>query len=139
MAKVNLDIEYDFDFFVLGIASHLPDYRLGWSINKKLSIALEKSDNPIQVLQKDKRTFVYFDRFYFLDTETQLELFLIDNINAGLRFIPEVKQADYLMLIRGGNKQDLKRIQTAITQIDQVLMVFEVNVDELKSKEKLLF
>ncbi len=139
MAKFELDIEYDFDFYLLGIASHLPDYRLCWSINKQLDLNLAKSDKPLKILQKDKLNVVSFDVFCGIDEDLQAEFNMIDNICEGMRLIPEVKQADYLLLIRGLSAADCKAVQLKINRIEQVLTAFPINVTELKSKEKLLF
>ncbi len=139
MARFELEIDYDFDFHLLGIASHLPDYRLCWSINRQLGLELTKSDQALKTLQKDKLTFVSFDVFCYVNEENQVEYNLIDNINDGIRLIPEQKQADYFLMIRGLPQSELKPLQLSINKIDQVLTTFPVEVTELKSKEKLLF
>lgn len=139
MARFELEIEHDYEFDLLGIASHLPDYRLCWSINRILEIDLGKSEHPLKILQKDKKTLVSFDVFCFVDEDNQIEYNLIDNINEGIRLIPELKQADFLLMLKGMSKPQLERIRQNINKIDQVLTTFTINVEELKSKEKLLF
>jgi len=139
MAKFDLDIEYDYDFHLLGIASHLPDYRLCWAINNQLELQLAKSDSPLKILQKDKASLVSFDVFCGVNEETQEEYNLIDNLNEGVRFIPEVKNADYILQVKGATELGFKNIQQQINRIEQVLTTFVINVSELKSKEKLLF
>ncbi len=139
MRRFELEIDHDYEFHLLGIASHLPDYRLCWSINRQMGLDLGKSEKPLKTLQKDKLTYVSFDVFCYTDPETQVEYNLIDNIYDGIRLVPEQKQADYLFLVRGIQDSDLTRIQQSINKIDQVLTSFKIEVEELKSKEKLLF
>lgn len=139
MAKFELEVEHDYEFFLLGIASHLPDYRLCWSINRALELELTRSEKPIRILQKDKVTYDAFDVFCFVNPENNIEYFLIDNIKDGIRLLPELKQADYLFMIREGNMTLHSEIKTKISEIAQVLTTFPIVVHDLKSKEKLLF
>ncbi|MES2629839.1 MAG: IPExxxVDY family protein [Bacteroidota bacterium] len=138
-ARFELDIEYDYDFQLLGIASHLPDYRLCWAINRQLGFNLQKSENPIKTLQKDKLTYVSFDVFCHTDEEHQVEYFLIDNINSGIRLLPEQQQADYLLMVKGMHASGCRELMQAVNKIDKVLTTFAIEVESLKSKEKLLF
>lgn len=42
MSKFQLQIDYDFDFRLIGISCHARDYRLCWALNNHLEIQLEK-------------------------------------------------------------------------------------------------
>ena len=52
MKKHLLEIEYDYDFVLIGISSHEKDYRVCWALNNKLGLELVKTE-PFEI--KDKK------------------------------------------------------------------------------------
>ena len=60
MAKQQLNIEYDYDFFLLGLVCQAKDYRLCFEVNKKLGVEFNKIDTgkwisfPLTGLQLQK-------------------------------------------------------------------------------------
>ena len=45
MSKLVLELEYDFDFFLLGVSSHVANYRLAWGMNQQFELDLERVDD----------------------------------------------------------------------------------------------
>ena len=52
MKKSRLDIEYDFDFELLGIHSSARGYKLAWEINQALGIQLVKQPDLVVGFKK---------------------------------------------------------------------------------------
>ena len=77
MAKHKLILEDDFSFDLIGICSSNADYRLSWSINKKLSIALQKDEDLSLHVKKEGDHLYSFYSFY--DELEHVEYYLVKN------------------------------------------------------------
>ncbi len=139
MTKFQLDVDYDFDFKLIGISCHAHDYRLCWSLNKKLNISLEKihRDNAKSGLKKNGVAIESLFTFY--DEENHTSYQLLYNKNENQLLLPEQKKADFLLIIDQKNENKYQETLTSIREIDLVLTAFTIEVDSLKSKENLIF
>lgn len=137
MAKLTLEIVEDYDFELLGICSHIKDYRLSWSINQNLGFDLIK-EADLELNQKSEVQCYSF--FSFIDDENLVEYYLISNRCENGLLIPEEKKSDYFLLIkgvlRGGEKEEILK---QISSLKHVLTIYEIEVNTLKSKNNLLF
>lgn len=139
MTKFQLEVDYDFDFKLIGISCHAHDYRLCWSINNKLNTSLEKihRDNAKSGLKKNgvaiESLFTYYDE------ETHSSYQLLYNKNENQLLLPEQKKADYLLIIDQINEEKFQEALTKLREIDIILTAFPIEVDSLKSKENLIF
>ncbi|MFB9051887.1 IPExxxVDY family protein [Formosa undariae] len=156
--KLNLeDFLEDVDYILIAIHSRLEDYRLAYYINSKLKLNLVRRAQDID--------YKYFSAAYpIFEWKDDLNLItynLVSNIckreedslhSSGSLFaneekiiksynlVPELKNVDYLMKI---TKEDLQiseqLIVNKIQQIPEVITTYMVNVDQLKSKDNLIF
>lgn len=136
MAKFILSFEEDYPYLVFGITSTTKDYRMCWSLNKALNISL-KRENALDIYSKDKgiighSCFVYEDEVY------SAKYRLVENKHAHSRFLPEVVQADYLLIVDETEKVDKTEILRKIKSIRQVLLAFNIDIDTLKNKQNLM-
>jgi hypothetical protein len=132
-----LDITEDVDFSLLGISSHVKDYRLCWEINNALSIDLVKEDS---ILENKGEEEINFSVSRFLDEENHLTFELIANKSEGNVLLHELAQLDYLLKVSGPqNELDIADYRNKIQNIDHVLTVVNINPNELKSKFSLMF
>src|SRR3954466_9882740 len=107
MAKLVLNIEYDFDFTLIGISCHEKDYRLSWTINNKLGIDLSKEKDLEIDVKKHKEPMIH--SFFAFEEEDQFKQFyLINNRGTKGLLVPEQKQADYFLMIKGTISADEK-------------------------------
>ena len=88
MSKFSLEIEEDFDFFMLGICSHIKDYRLCWEINHEMDIDLIKDQNLEVVENGEQRSFT-FNAFEGGDSPN--DYYLIGNKSEYGYLVPEEK------------------------------------------------
>jgi hypothetical protein len=137
MTKYQLEVEYDYDFILIGISCHAKDYRLCWAVNNALGLALEKEDEDVEILHKKEKS--QHSVFSFYHEENYTEYTLVLNRGTHGLLIPEQKQADYMLLIRNNFGDDLSEILSKIRRIDFVLTAFEIDVERLKSKQNLQF
>lgn len=131
-----LDDFDDYDYKLIGISSHAPDYRLSWAINQSLNTQLIKS-KEVELLKRGKQ--ILFSCFSFLDEETEKEYRLIANKNNKDLLIPEQKQVDFFLHLYDVTDEEFEEILVKIKRINIILICFEVNVANLKSKQNLVF
>jgi len=139
MAKLVLNVEYDFDFFLLGISCHEKDYRLSWALNNSLHIELAK-ENDLQIDAKKNSKPLMHSIFTFDNEQEYRQYYLISNRGSNGFLVPEQKQADYFLLIKGSlMTEDKPSIIKRVKETSMVLTAFEIDPNQLKSKENLLF
>ena len=138
MGKLTLDLEYDFDFSLIGISCHAPDYRLSWALNKHFDIDLERLKDID--LQLDKTTKGFFSFYSFDDEESHTAINLISNRSSAGYLIPEMKQMDYFIQYWGPFSDiEFVDFNQQIRGLPVVLTSLIVDPIELKSKHNLLF
>lgn len=140
MAKLSLDIEFDYDFLLIGISCHEKDYRLCWAINKQLGIELSKEPD-LEIKGKKQVETTGHSLFMFVDEEHYIEYFVITNRSAqGGMLVPEHKQADFLLKVTGAVTPEQKdHILAGLKKLPMVLTSFSINPNVLKSKQNLVF
>ena len=136
MAKFTLEFEDVFDFKLIGIFSHVKDYRLCWEINKALSFDFQKSENLTITFKGNNQRYSFFE---YTNEEDMLDYYLIANRSEYGTLIPEEK-CDYFLLIKGIIKdRAFELLIKRIKELNLVLATAEIEVEQLKSKENLIF
>lgn len=155
--KLQLEDFDQIDYELIAIHTSLEDYRLAFKINQQLEILLSKNSEEIPIEVSKQNTS--FSRFTFEDEEKMMTWDLIQNKqeielpvqskNASLfqdkmvatqvNLITELKKADYLLKIEHENQIKLKDIINKINKIEAISTVYEVDANEIKSKNNLIF
>lgn len=142
MKKRKLEVEFDYNFVLLGIISALKEYKLAWLLNHNLEFQLDKSkDIEIDFLKSQN---LIISNYLFETEHSSFRLLKnksADQFERNQAFlIPELKRFDYLALVQGFedtlSTEDLKR---KLSSIPNVQYVQHFDVEELKSKENLVF
>ncbi len=153
MSKVFFQIEPEIDFELICISSHHRDYRLCWEINRNLKLDLKRIDEYF--LGTKEKPGELFTQFMYSDVTDHSDFYLISNrciaesgemrpedlfpTEDSVKLIPEMKQADYLLLIYGQlNEEDMKLLEDKLNGLSLVQAAWIQNVDELRSKYNLL-
>lgn len=138
MGKHTLEIEYDYDFVLIGISSHEKDYRICWALNNQLGLDLVKTD-ALEIKDKKQDDPSFFSLFSFELPDEFMEYFIIANRSEKGLLIPEQKQVDYFFIIRGEieNEKVMDMIRL-IKESSLVQTAFRVDVNALKSKQNLI-
>lgn len=139
MNKQTLKFELEYDFVLIAITTPLKDYRLCYTINKQLLIQFYRTDElKLQFGLGDAP--VYFSRFHYKAEQGETEFFLLANKGTEGYLIPEMKKADYFILVHNYiDQEDLEHLISGLNQIPEVLAAIEVDPRKLKSKENLIF
>lgn len=142
MSKFRLDIEYDYDFLLVGLVCHEKDYRLCWAVNRELAIDLERAE-PLAISLKKGEAPARFALYLHENNDNGTACFIVSNRSldetAGL-LVPEQKEADFLFVAKGpfGEREEMRMIE-GLKRIPFVLLTIRLVPAELKSKENLLF
>jgi len=166
MAKITLNIDYDYDFMLFAITAHEPDYKFCHKLNNQLQLAFQKED-PIELKNKNQANQLLFSLYTYINDE-QIEYNLLSNksfnqvannkqniANQPNLFseedesefvgqigylIPELSNYDYLLIIRAPYKPETAHeTERIIKEIDAVLKIQYTDVTDLISKNNLIF
>lgn len=158
-AKLTLELDYDFDFYVLGIRTDVPDYRLAYCVNKALEIHLNRSAHDL-LLEGRKGAgslncayFEYqeedYDRDWFLASNrgfregVQLGTGLFsgfDNEEQTDFLLPELKNFDFFFVVHGlHGPMEEQRIERIIGSLSHVVVAQTIDLEKVKNREHLLF
>jgi hypothetical protein len=137
MTKLLLNIEEEYDFYLIGISCHAKDYRLCWEMNRLLNIDLARTEDLDLNLKTSIGKFSFYE---FIDEENYSEYYLIANRSTKGFLIPEQKNTDFLFMIKGAAYDSvIDEISEKISSSEIVLTSYNIDVNSLKSKQNLLF
>lgn len=138
MSKLFLDLEFDFDFSLFGVSSHVANYRIAWGMNQLFEIDLERVDDVDLSFDSNKKGS--FSLYRFDDEESYTTFHLLSNRCDTGYLIPELKQIDYFIQYWGPmSDKELSSFKEELRGIPSVLASIQVDPMELKSRNNLLF
>ena len=138
MSKLVLEFEYDFDFALFGVSSHVANYRLAWGMNQLFEIDLERVDNIDLSFGLKKNG--EFSLYRFEDQESYTTIHILSNRCSIGYLIPELKQIDYFVQYWGPmSDNELSGFKYKLSDIPSVLASMEIDPMGLKSRNNLLF
>ena len=139
MPKFRLDVEYDYDFFLVGISCHEKPFRICWAINKELELNLEQTE-PLQISMKKNATATEFPLFAEEDQQHETAIYVIANKSENQVLVPEQESADYFFIAKGPfTVTDKERMMRQLKSISFVLMSYSIDPSTLRSKQNLVF
>lgn len=142
MAKItkhHLDFENEIDYDLIGICSHVGDYRLVWSINESLNVNLIKASELFEMTNK-KGVLTSQHPYYFAHNEAdRWDLYLIKNKNEGKFLIPEKQQIDYFLFVCNNFTVDIDLWVDELRSIESVIAAYAFDPEELSSTEQIVF
>jgi len=138
MSKLLLELEYDFDFTLYGVSSHVANYRLAWGMNQLFDLDLERVDDIDLSFGSSKKG--NFSLYKFEDEESYSTLHLMSNRCSLGYLIPELKQMDYFIQYWGPmSNTELDQFKNELRNSPSVLAVIDIDTMALKSRNNLLF
>lgn len=155
--KLLLDDDLGYDFTLIAIHTSLEAYHIAYLLNKNLKLKLSRTKKDL-VLSKDGYTanfalFEYEDlqqyaTYYFFNNKTKSKLKyaslgLFDKQSNDVIsefFINDLPKVDYLLKIYDDGSAFAKaKILKEINQIPQIVTAYSVNIEQLKTKQNLIF
>ncbi len=139
MSKFTLEVDYDFDFILIGISCHEKDYRISWAIREKLGIDLCRGEDIVISSKKGSKSDAYAV-FEQISEENESGIFLVSNRSGSSLLVPEHRSADYFIIARGGyDEENKEEMLLGLRGISFVLTAFAIDPVSLKSKQNLIF
>jgi hypothetical protein len=138
MKRNRLEIEYSFDFELLGLTTSAKSYKLAWDLNQKLHIRLvRKADLVIQIRSLQLSYSVHADESpvntvrLFRNKSNEME-------QSKHLLVPEYPHGDFILMVQGEELQS-NRFREELRNIPSIELVAFIPLDTLKSKENFIF
>ncbi|WNM19531.1 IPExxxVDY family protein [Flavobacterium capsici] len=162
MAKLKLlSEEYEeIDYQLIAIHTSIEDYRLAFLINKNLPINLSKCNQDIEI--QENNVELQFSRFSYDDEKNNISWNLIQNKNQEYQssttldtglfantiaqvstnsyILPEFKKVDYFLKVDNCFSEDeIQETLLSLKNIQKISTVYTVAIENIKSKNNLIF
>lgn len=138
MSKQKLNLNYDFNFIMIGISCYNRDYALCHAINNKLKIELAKDDDLVVIDSKTGQSSEF--TLYSFEDDYNVIYHLIGNSGSKSLLIPEYEKFDFFLLIKNTNRDfDLADLVSDLRSIPIIVLLTKIIPDTLKSKQNLIF
>ena len=138
--KNKLEIQYTYDFELLGIRTSLKGYKLAWQLNNILRINLVKQVDL--VLHYRKGLEASYDHYVYSTPLNQLHLFRnkpLDTENAVPELVPEFPHFDFVLMTQSEENLSGNRLQEYLRAIPSVELVTLIPLTSLKSRDNFIF
>lgn len=141
----------DDNYSLIGVHTALEDYQFAFLLNKHLKAKFNRANYDLDF--KGKHNNSYYSVYEYTNKKLDVDWFLISNIyktqsksmglfsesEAKMYLIPEKKKVDYFLKIEGEiSAQYLLQSIEKINEIKQVITSYQIETNELKSKEFLI-
>ena len=136
MAKLKLDLEPDPAVTVIGISSHVNDYRLCWSINR--SVGLELTRRRTDISEETNGILARYSAYDHVDESTQARFTLVNNHCGDGILLKEHRQADYFLVVDNELVENTPDLLDRVRNADFVLTAFPLAFEQLRAGHKLL-
>lgn len=136
MAKLKLDMEPDPDVTIIGISSHVNDYRLCWSINR--STGLELTRRRTDIVDQAHGVTATFSVYDHVDESTQARCTLVNNHSGDGILLKDQRQADYFLVVDNEFAQHAPGLLDRVRTAEFVLTAFQLPYEQLRAGHKLL-
>lgn len=136
MARLRLDPPREPEVAVIGISSHVNDYRLCWALNKAMGLELSRREQDI--VDGTPNGPAHFAVFDHTDTETEMRYALVSNNSGHGRLLKGQKQANYFLVVAASEDEHPPDLLEQVLAIEFVLTAFELPYKELRAGHKLL-
>ncbi|WP_325382646.1 IPExxxVDY family protein [Mucilaginibacter sp.] len=137
--RKTLKFEIDLDFVLIAITTSLRDYRICHYINKRLNFDFTRSpDLELDLIQGAGPVFFSLYQYHWEASET--DFYFIANKGSEGYLVPEMRKADYFIMIRNYIADDeLDKIITGLNRIQEIVAAVKIDPKKIKSRENLLF
>lgn len=136
--KLTLEVEDNLDYTAIAIVCNLPDYQFVYHLNNAMNSTFEHK-NPF-IKEHNKSEQMIFPKYEFMDTNNMCELFLLANKHNGNILFSDLKNFDFILLLRGEDLDEyLANVNLIIRKVKnvQISKVFDPN--SLKSFGNFVF
>lgn len=131
-------LDEPFNGVLWGIVAQVKEYQLSWHLNKLLGFDLKRADD-IEVIQKKKNKTSLFSFFRYESELDKWEVYVLSNKHLGEFLVPEVKQVDFFLMIKGDiSASQEEQLLTKIKELPIVQLTVKLDYSRLKSRHNLM-
>ncbi len=138
--KNTLEIDYSYNFELLGIRTALKGYKLAWHINQLLNTRLVRKDDLVLHYKKGQEG--RYDHFAFQTPLNNLHLFRNkpqEMEKSVPSLAPEFPHFDFILMTQSEESLSGNRLQEYLRNIPSVELATLIPLASLKSKENFIF
>lgn len=147
MSKLKLDMgDLTESFFedtrLIGLVAPVSDYQLCWHLNNELRFDFRNNpDITIPFKKKNLDTISYFTVSECMEQYSALAHYLYNNQFKGEYLLPDLKQLDYIWLMKGDTVSDefTRNLMEMVNELNCVRLVIELDPTAMKHKGNLIF
>jgi hypothetical protein len=133
ITRIQLKINRKNEYFLFGIVSAEPDYKLSLIINRKFRISL-KNITPVRI-KSDNGNELSFSRFSETSSIAEVVFTLISNRSGKNFLLKKLKNVDYLFQVSDAeNEKNIEKITAMLREIESVIAVFNIDINAFKDK-----
>jgi hypothetical protein len=136
MTKFKLEDEYDYACLLYGVVSVVPIHTLCWHLNRALRLNLAYTGEQ-QVIRRGNGTSYSF--FSFEDELTYARWHVVANKDGNRLLLPELARYDYIVKVEEYDHVNQSALLNELRGLAPVLACYEFVINEVKSKENLIF
>jgi hypothetical protein len=125
------------DFRLIGIATTLKEYKIGYELNRILNTEFEKKAD-IQFENKERGRTLSFGLLMAANEQEDVQYFIFNNRNLGETLLPQLSDYDYLLKIEGNvSAQQISAALEGIKALKEVIICAEIPLDKIKQAGRL--
>lgn len=130
-----LEEEFFEDALIIGIVCPLPSYKFIWHINQAFHFDFIRN-HEFEIETKDK----FFEVYQFIEHDKLIEHIMYTNRKGTDFLLDDVKNVDFIWMIKGGYLQDRYAIQLADLLKNMNIVNYCVSIDsnQLNSRQHLI-
>jgi len=133
ITRVQLDIDSNEDYSLIGIVSAEPDYKLSLTLNRILRLSL-KNSKPIEI-KGESGDELHFSRFSDNTGKSGYMLNLISNKSGRSLLLKKLNKIDYLLQIHSYGKEfSPNDLIMLLRNIDTITGVFALGTGDIRDK-----
>jgi hypothetical protein len=127
-------VKNELPIILIGIVSSESDLKLSWGINKIINIRLARTENVSLIVSGHK---LEFPLYQYSNESENLNYFLLQNRYAHNFYFDELKNIDYLLLVRGNDSEfKSSELVLKLRSLDGINSVLVVPQSSIKKKDK---
>lgn len=125
--------QYNFNYKIVAISTHLKDYRVSFYLNELLDLKLKRIED-LSIDNKQTSSVQSFEHQHYECEEREVNYDLIQNKANGVFFLPSLKKFDFLLILKTENEiTNQEKIIDILKESDHFQIVYKV--EELSKKE----
>ncbi len=131
MSKIiTLNIDYDNEYQIIGISSHLKAYKLIYFLNTVLSYKFKRTQDFSGMMEREN---ISYSTYIFRDQDSRIEYCIISNHHPEQKLIPALKQIDYFLIIKYlQENRTIAELLHKIKRIPRILTAYKIDNETFK-------